>query len=77
MVMVFDVKVAVTPVGNPVELILVAPVVVYVILVMAVLIHLVWLLVPEAEDKVTEFVAVTVNVPVVVTEPHPPVKVMV
>ena len=46
----------VTPAGKPLKVAPVAPVVEYVILVMAVLIHLVWLLVPAADVSVIVFV---------------------
>ena len=71
MVMVFEAQPAVTPPGNPVaEPIPVAPVVVCVILVSAVLIHKVG--VDDAEPTV--LAAVTVIVPVALTVPHPPLK---
>ena len=70
-VMVFDAQVAVTPAGNPVDVpIPVAPVVVWVILgVIVVLIHKV-LVVPG----VTVFNGFTVIVPVALTVPQPPVN---
>ena len=61
-----------TPAGKPVTVAPVALVVAKVIVVIAVLIHVV-LLIPDA----TVFNGVTVIVPVVVTVPHPPVKVTV
>ena len=65
-----DAQAAVTPVGNPVAVpIPVAPVVVWVIAVKAVLIHNV------GEDEATPAVLIkTVIVPVAVTLPHPPVN---
>ena len=71
MVMVLDAKAAVTPAGNPVVVpIPVAPVVVCVILVNAVLMHNVG--VEDAAPAV--FAAVTVIVPVAFTDPQPPIK---
>ena len=64
----------VTPAGSPEKVAPVAPVVEYVIFVIAVLIHRVWLFVPAAEVRVTVFAAVTVIVPVALTVPHPPVN---
>ena len=62
---------AVTPVGKPVAVpIPVAPVVVWVMAVKAVLIHNVG--VEEATDAV--LAGVTVIVPIALTEPQPPVK---
>ena len=65
-----DAQAAVTPVGNPVAVpIPVAPVVVWVIAVKAVLIHNV------GEDEATPAVLIkTVIVPVAVTLPQPPVN---
>ena len=61
-VSVFELKVAVTPDGNPVAVPMpVAPVVVYVISVIDVLIHLVWLSVPLAEDSVIVLFGLTVK----------------
>ena len=71
MVIVFEAQVAVTPDGNPVAVpIPVAPVVVCVIFVMAVLIQTVG--VDDATPAVFE--DVTVIVPVALTVPHPPVS---
>ena len=71
MVMVFDAKAAVTPVGKPVAApIPVAPAVVCVIAVNAVLIHNVG--VDEAAPTV--LFGVTIIVPVAVTLPQPPVN---
>ena len=67
----------VTPVGKPLNVAPVAPVVEYVMLVMAVLIHLVWAFVPAAEVKAMVLLGVTVIVPVAVIVPQPPVKVTV
>ena len=67
----------VTPVGKPVTFAPVAPVVEYVILVMAVLIHFVCASVPAADVNETVLLGVTVIVPVVVTVPQPPVSVTV
>ena len=51
----FNAQLPVTPAGKPVKLAPVAPVVLYVMLVMAVLIHTVCALVPSAEVKVMVF----------------------
>ena len=67
----------VTPVGRPVTVAFVAPVVAYVILVIGVLTHTAWASVPTAEVSVTVLFAVTAIVPVVDTVPHPPVRVTV
>jgi hypothetical protein len=70
-VIVFDVQEAVTPAGKPVAVPMpVAPVVVLVMLVNAVLIHNVGVL--DAVPAV--FAAVTVIVPVALTLPQPPVN---
>ena len=71
MVSTFEAQVGVTPAGSPVAVpIPVAPVVVRVIAVSAVLIHNVGL-----EDAVPAVLAgVTVIVPVAFTDPQPPVK---
>jgi len=74
MVMVFPAQLAVTPAGNPdAAPIPVAPVVVCVISVIAVLIHTV------GDDEAAETVlfGVTVIVPVALTVPQPPVSGMV
>ncbi len=55
----------------------VAPVVVYVILAIGALIQTVWALVPTADDKLMVLLGFTEIVPVVLTVPHPPVKVTV
>jgi hypothetical protein len=76
MVIVFVAQVADTPAGNPFApetpafAIPVAPVVVWVMLVNAVLIHKVGV----EEAAVTVLAGVTVIVPVALTLPHPPVK---
>jgi hypothetical protein len=71
MVIVFDAHVAVTPAGSPVAVpIPVAPVVVCVIAVRAVLIQSVGV----AEGAVTVLFGVIVMVPVGVNVPHPPVN---
>ena len=68
----------VTPAGRPVTVAPVAPVVEYVILVIAVLIHTVCALVPAAELRLTVLFAVTVIEPVTVCpEQVPPVNVTV
>ena len=67
----------VTPAGNPLNVAPVAPVVEYVMLVMAVLIHFVWLSVPAAEVSVMVLSGLTVIVPLLVMVPHPPVSVIV
>ena len=70
MVIVLAAHAAVTPVGKPVAVpIPVAPVVVCVIAVNAVLIHNVGVL----DAALTVFAGVTVMVPVALTLPHPPV----
>ena len=71
MVIVFDAHAAVTPAGRPVATpIPVAPVVVWVIAVRAVLIHKVG----EDEAALTVLFGVTVIVPVALTIPQPPVS---
>ena len=70
-VIVFDAHIAVTPAGRPVAVpIPVAPVVVCVMAVKAVLMHSVGVV--EAEEAVLD--GVTVMVPVAVTLPQPPVS---
>jgi hypothetical protein len=73
----FEAHVPVTPVGRPVTLPPVAPVVAYVILVNGVLIQSVWLVVPEAEVRAMVLLLVTMMVPVAVILPQPPVSVTV
>ena len=71
MVIVFDANAAVTPEGNPVGTPMpVAPVVVCVIAVSAVLMHNVGVL----DAALTVMLGVTVIVPVAFTDPQPPVK---
>ena len=67
----------VTPAGKPVIFAPVAPVVEYVIFVIAVLIHIVCALVPTAEVNVIVLFGITVIVPVAVIVPQPPVNVIV
>ncbi len=74
MVTVLEAHEPVTPVGNPVTVAPVAPVVAYVVVVMAVLIHFVC--VPPAV-KVIVLLGVTVIVPVVLIAPQPPLRVTV
>jgi hypothetical protein len=70
--------VPVTPAGKPENVAPVAPVVLYVIGVIAVFTQTVWLLVPGAEVRVMVLLGRTMMVPVaVVTLPQPPVKVTV
>ena len=76
-VITLDAQLPITPVGKPVTLAPVAPVVEYVIFVIAVLIHIVWLFVPTAEVNVIVLIVITVIVPVIVTAPQPPVSVTV
>jgi hypothetical protein len=78
MVMLPPEKVPVTPVGKPENVAPVAPVVLYVIGVIAVSTQTVWLFVPGAEVSVIVGLGCTMMVPVaVVTLPQPPVKVTV
>ena len=71
MVIVLDAQEAVTPAGSPMVVPMpVAPVVVCVMLVNAVLIQSVGV----EEAALTEFIDVTVIVPVAFTEPQPPVN---
>ena len=71
MLITFAAQAALTPAGNPVAVpIPVAPVVVCVILVKAVLIQTVG----EEEAAPEVFAAVTIIVPVAFTLPHPPVN---
>jgi hypothetical protein len=67
----------VRPVGNPVTVAPVAIVVVYLILVIAPLIHTVCAFVPAAELNTIVLFGVTTIVPVFVITPHPPVNVIV
>ena len=59
MVATFPDQLPVTPAGKPLKVAPVAPVVAYVIVVIAVLIQGVWAFVPTAELKVIVFAAVT------------------
>ena len=77
MVMLPPEKVPVTPGGKSENVAPVAPVVLYVIGVMAVFTQTVWLSVPGAEVRVMVLLGRTVMVPVAVTFPQPPVKVTV
>jgi len=79
MVMLPPEKVPVTPAGKPENVAPVAPVVLYVIGVIAVFTQTVWLSVPGAEVSVmVVLLGCTMMVPVaVVTPPQPPVKVTV
>jgi hypothetical protein len=77
MVMLPPEKVSVTPGGKSENVAPVAPVVLYVIGVMAVFTQTVWLFVPEAEVSVMVLLGCTMMVPVAVTFPQPPVKVTV
>ena len=70
-------KVPVTPLGKPENVALVAPVVLYVIGVIAVFTQTVWLSVPGAEVRVMVLLGCTMMVPVAVTFPQPPVRVTV
>jgi len=69
--------VPVTPVGKPENVAPVAPVVLYVIGVIAVFTQTVWLSVPGAEVSVMVLLGRTMMVPVAVTFPQPPVRVTV
>ena len=77
MVMFPPEKVPVTPVGKPENVAPVAPVVLYVIGVIAVSTQTVWLFVPGAEVSVIAVLGRTMMVPLAVTFPQPPVKVTV
>jgi len=70
-------KVPVTPSGKPTNVAPVAPVVLYVISVIAVFTQTVWLAVPGAEVSVMAVLGCTVIVPVAVTSPQSPVTVTV
>jgi hypothetical protein len=71
-------KVNVKPAGKPETVAPVAPMVLYVISVIAVFTQTVWLSVPDAEVRVMAVLGCTVMVPVtVVTPAQPPVKVTV
>jgi hypothetical protein len=77
MVTTLPAQLPVTPVGRPVTVAPVAPVVLYVILVIGVFIHTVCVVVAGADVLVTVLLAVTVIDPVAVTTPQPPVSVTV
>jgi len=77
MVMLSPEIVPVTPAGNPENVAHIAPVVLYVIGVIAVFTQTVWLSVPGAEVSVMVVLGCTTMVPVAVTFPQPPVKVTV
>jgi len=77
MVMLPPEKVPVTPGGKPENVAPVAPVVLYVIGVIAVFTQTVWLSVPGAEVSMMVLLGRTMMVPVAVTFPQPPVKVTV
>jgi len=78
MVMLPPEKVPVTPAGKPENVAPVAPVVLYVIGVIAVFTQTVWLSVPGAEVRVMVLLGRTMMVPVaVVTPPQPPLRVTV
>ena len=62
------------PVGKPLYVAPVAPVVKYVILVIAVLMHFIWFSVPGKDDSKIVLSGVTVMVPVFVTVLQPPVN---
>jgi hypothetical protein len=73
----FDTQTPETPAGSPVTVAPVAPVVEYVILVIAVLMQTVWLSVPAAEVSAIVLFELTVIVPLAVIVPQPPVSVTV
>jgi len=76
MVMLPPEKVPVTPFGKPENVAPVAPVVLYLIGMIAVFTQTVWLSVPEAEVRVMVLLGRTMMVPVAaVTLPQPPVPV--
>jgi len=77
MVMLPPEKVPVTPAGKPENVAPVAPVVLYVIGVIAVFTQTVWLSVPGAEVSVMVVLGRTMMVPLAVTFPQPPVRVTV
>jgi hypothetical protein len=77
MVMLPPEKVPVTPAGKPENVAPVAPVVLYVIGVIAVFTQTVWLFVPGSEVRVMVGLGCTMMVPVAVTFPQPPVRVTV
>ena len=75
MVMLPPEKVPVTPAGKPENVAPVAPVVLYVIGLIAVFTQTVWLFVPEAEVSLMVLLGRTMMVPMAITYPQPPVKV--
>jgi len=77
MVMLPPEKVPLTPAGKPENVASVAPVVLYVIGVIAVFTQTVWLSIPGAEVSVMVLLGCTMMVPVAVTFPQPPIKVTV
>ena len=77
MVMLPSEKVPVTPAGKSENVASVAPVVLYVIGVIAVFTQTVWLFVPGAEVRVIVLLGCTMMVPVAVIFPQPPVRVTV
>ena len=77
MVKIFAAHELVTPVGNPVTVTFVAPVVAYVIFDIALFTQTVWVFVPAAEVKVNVLAGVTAYLPVVDATPQPPVVVTV
>ena len=77
MFVVVVVHTPVTPFGNPVANAPRAPVVLYFISVNEVLIHIVCASVPADEVLVIVLLGDTTTIPVLVTVPHPPVKLMV
>jgi len=77
MVMLPSEKVPVTPAGKPENVAPVAPVVLYVMGVIAVFTQTVWLFVPGAEVRVMVLFGCTMMVPVAVTFPQPSVRVTV
>ena len=77
MVMLPSEKVPVTPAGKSENVASVAPVVLYVIGVIAVFTQTVWLSVPGAEVSVMVVLGRTMMEPVAVTFPQPPLRVTV
>jgi len=71
-VTIFDAQLPVTPAGRPLMVAPVAPVVVYVMPVIVVLIHTVCASVPTAEFKTMVFIGLTIKEPIVDTVPQPP-----
>jgi len=77
MVMLPPEKVPVTPAGKPENVAPVAPVVLYVIGVIAVSTQTLWLFVPGAEVRVMVLLGRTMMVPLAVTFVQPPIRVTV